>query len=63
MWLSRRLDRDPGKKRRDAAQSDLVATLVREYLPMWRYNEQLLQALPLQLRVLVDGNQTARYWP
>lgn len=53
MWLSRRTDRDPAKKKRDAAQSLLIKQLVREYLPMWRYDEQLLQSLPKQLRQFV----------
>jgi hypothetical protein len=49
-WLSMRDNRDPAKRRRDAAQSDLVIRLVNDYLPMWRYDEQLLHALPAELR-------------
>ncbi len=54
MWLSGRPNREAGKRRRDAAQGQLVRELVHEYLPAWRYDEQLLQALPKQLRALVS---------
>jgi hypothetical protein len=56
MWLSQRIDRDPVKKRRDAEQGLLIERLVREYLPMWKYDEKLLQALPRQLRDFVAEN-------
>jgi hypothetical protein len=57
MWLSRRIDRDPVKKRRDAEQGLLIERLVREYLPMWKYDDKLLQALPRQLRDFVAENR------
>jgi hypothetical protein len=59
LWLSRRIDRDPVKKRRDAAQGLLIDRLVKEYLPMWKYDEKLLQALPAQLRGFVGENPPA----
>ncbi len=52
-WLSMRDNRDPAKRRRDAAQSSLVIRLVNDYLPMWRYDEQVLHALPADLRGFV----------
>jgi hypothetical protein len=55
MWLSERPNREIGKRRRDAAQAQLVRELVQECLPSWRYDEQLLQAVPKQLRALVSG--------
>jgi hypothetical protein len=58
-WLSERPNREPAKRRRDRAQSDLVAQLVAEYLPMWRYNENVLQALPRQLRAVVEETLNA----
>ena len=49
-WLSRREDRDPLKRRRDAAQADLVAGLVATYLPHLRFDDPALGALPVALR-------------
>lgn len=54
MWLSKRINRDPVKKRRDAAQGLLIEGLVRNYLPQWHYDEQTLQGVPKQLRALVQ---------
>lgn len=45
---------DPVKKRRDAAQGLLIEGLVRNYLPQWHYDEQVLQGVPKQLRALVQ---------
>jgi hypothetical protein len=57
LWLSERLDRDMAKRRRDAAQGRTVCELVDRYLPMWRYDERQLQALPGQLRRLIAPPQ------
>jgi hypothetical protein len=52
-WLSQRIDREPAKRRRDAAQSRIVVALVGEFLPMWRYDEKLLHALPRALHAFI----------
>ena len=49
-WLSERTERDPVKKRRDAAQADLVATLMATRLPHLRFDDGALAALPAALR-------------
>jgi len=53
-WLSTRGDRDPLKRSRDAAQADLVASLVRTRLPRLRFDDPALNALPRALRDLAD---------
>jgi hypothetical protein len=60
MWVSRRIEREAVKKRRDEAQSHLVERLVHEYLPQWRYDDKLLQALPKQLRALVGKDEKTK---
>ena len=59
-WLSTRGDRDPLKRTRDAAQADLVATLVRTRLPRLRFDDPALNALPRALRVLADSIGTSQ---
>ena len=49
-WLSERTDRDPVKRRRDAAQAKLVADLVRTHLPHLAFDDPALAALPQALR-------------
>lgn len=49
-WLSSRDDRDPGKRRRDRAQAELVAALVARYLPHLGFDDPALRALPAALR-------------
>lgn len=53
-WLSTREDRDPLKRSRDAAQADLVASLVRTRMPHLRFEDPALKALPRALRDLAD---------
>ncbi len=62
-WLSERRDRDPAKRGRDRAQSAPVTALVADYLPMWRYDERLLQALPKHLRAFVDRSANGAALP
>ena len=55
LWLSKEPSRDPIKKPRDEAQGLLVAQMVLEYLPQYRFEAQQLQFLPRWLR-----DETAR---
>jgi len=48
-WLSRRLDRDPIKRRRDAGQATAVAALIARYFPHLPFEAQDLRMLPKQL--------------
>jgi hypothetical protein len=51
LWLSKREDRDPGKRQRDLSQARLIAALLRERMPMMKFDDQSeLSALPLELR-------------
>jgi hypothetical protein len=50
LWVSERMDRDPMKARRDAAQARAVAGLVLRYLPQLRFDDEALSALPATLR-------------
>ena len=45
-WLSRRLDRDPVKKTRDAAQARAVATLVARFMPHLPFRPEDLRSFP-----------------
>ena len=45
-WLSRRLDRDPVKKTRDAAQAKAVAALVARSLPHLPFRPEDLRSFP-----------------
>lgn len=51
LWLSRRLDREPIKRRRDREQAEAVATLVASYMPHLAFDAEDLRMLP---RDLVD---------
>lgn len=51
-WLAGRGDRDPAKRGRDAAQARLVADLVATRLPLLRFDDPALGALPQALRAL-----------
>lgn len=55
VWLSTRLDRDPIKKPRDAAQSKLVRDMTLEYFPHLPFNNESLTAFPEELRSLWKG--------
>ena len=46
-WLSKRADRDPVKRRRDAEQAAVVAGLVRDYFPHLPFEPNDLKMLPL----------------
>ena len=46
LWLSRRLDRDPLKKTRDAAQAKAVAILVARFLPHLPFRPEELRSFP-----------------
>jgi len=48
-WLSGRSDRNPLKARRDAEQAEVVAGLVRDYLPHLPFQQDELRALPKQV--------------
>ena len=45
-WLSKRLDREPLKRRRDEAQAQTVGRLVAEYMPHLPYASEQLRMLP-----------------
>jgi hypothetical protein len=47
-WMSKRDDREPAKRRRDAAQAHAVTSLATDYLSM-KFNAKDLTALPLDL--------------
>ncbi|MEA1831680.1 nucleotidyltransferase domain-containing protein [Methylobacterium durans] len=49
-WLAEREDREPLKRRRDAAQGRLVAGLVADRLPHLRFDDSALGAIPQALR-------------
>lgn len=49
LWLSKRNDREPIKKRRDGEQAAAVAALVRDHLPHLRFNHEDLRMLPKEL--------------
>ena len=49
LWLSRRLDRDPVTKTRDAAQAKAVATLVARSLPHLPFRPEDLRSFPKEL--------------
>jgi hypothetical protein len=46
LWLSKRKDREPLKRRRDEAQARVVAHLVVEYMPHLRFAPEDLRMLP-----------------
>lgn len=46
LWLSRRIDRDPLRRRRDAVQAATVGRLVSRYLPHLAYDAAQLRMLP-----------------
>jgi hypothetical protein len=46
LWLSARLDRDPVRRRRDAAQAAAVGSLVAQHLPQLPYEANALRMLP-----------------
>ena len=46
LWLSRRLDRDPIKRRRDVAQAKAVATLVARFLPHLPFRGEEMRSFP-----------------
>ena len=48
LWLSKRPDRDPLQRRRDAAQAQAVASLVALHLPHLPYVASELKLLPLE---------------
>lgn len=52
LWLSRRVDRDPQKKRRDLEQARLVLQLLAEQLPQFPLDAGFLALLPSELRPL-----------
>lgn len=49
LWLSTRIDRDPLRRRRDAAQAALVGRLVGEHLTHLPYEAAALRMLPLDV--------------
>jgi hypothetical protein len=46
LWVSRQLDRDPVKKRRDEQQAVAVGSIVRDLLPQLPYDAEALKMLP-----------------
>jgi hypothetical protein len=50
MWLSQRMDRDPGKKRRDLLQAHEVTKMLNRYLPHLQFDDPCLNALPVDVR-------------
>jgi hypothetical protein len=49
LWLSRRADRQPVKRQRDAAQAEAVAALVATYLTHLPFEAEQLRMLPKEL--------------
>jgi hypothetical protein len=49
LWLSKRDDREPIKRRRDEAQARAVGSLVSEYLPNLPFAQEQLRMLPKKL--------------
>jgi len=49
LWISKRADRDPTKRRRDAAQAEAVAHLVARYLSNLPYEQSALLMMPRAL--------------
>jgi hypothetical protein len=49
LWLSKRDDREPIKRRRDEAQARAVGSLVSEYLPNLPFEQEQLRMLPKKL--------------
>lgn len=49
LWLSKRADREPIKRRRDEAQAHAIGRLVAEYLPHLPYDAEQLKMLPKAL--------------
>jgi Nucleotidyltransferase len=49
LWLSKRNDREPIKRRRDEAQARAVGSLVSEYLPHLPFEQEQLRMLPKKL--------------
>jgi len=49
MWLSKQEGRNPQKKGKDRAQALIVAELVREYLPMLKFEPEQLRMFPKAL--------------
>ncbi len=50
LWLSKRDDREPIKRRRDGKQAQAVAAMVGEYLPHLSFDDPMLAAFPAELR-------------
>lgn len=50
IWLSQRIDRDPGKKRRDLLQAREVTKMLNKYLPHLQFDDPSLNALPVDVR-------------
>ena len=46
LWLSKRPDREPLKRRRDEAQARAIGSLVAQYLPHLPYAAEELRMLP-----------------
>lgn len=46
IWVSRQLDRDPLKKRRDKHQGVLTAELILHYLPQYPFDKRFLKMFP-----------------
>jgi len=49
LWLSKRADRQPIKRHRDAAQAEAVGALVATYLTHLPFDAEQLRMLPKQL--------------
>jgi hypothetical protein len=54
-WLSLRADRDPAKRRRDAAQARAVTAMLVAFLPHLRFDDSCLNAFPDDVRALAAG--------
>lgn len=46
LWLSKRVDRDALKRRRDEGQAEVIGRLVAEYMPQLPYDSAQLKMLP-----------------
>ncbi len=61
LWMSRKSDRDPTKRRRDAAQAKAVAQIVSRYLAHLPFDRDAMRMLPRELfeeaRALFDADE------
>jgi len=67
LWMSRKSDRDPTKRRRDAAQAQAVAQIVARYLVHLPFDGDAMRMLPRELfeeaKPLFDADEGSDVYP